>query len=150
MNSGRPYSFLAKAFTHAPPGAVRGAVGLLLARLLPDLGRVGVGVEQTLVLEHGAVVREVEAGDMLGNGAAISSSRSDSQSTSSGRVRSTLKRRPKFARACASRATGSSGASSSTPSYVTPYLAMKSLRTAQNSGAFMGHGVPWLLASYLP
>ncbi len=42
------------------------------------------------------------------------------------------------------------GAGSSTPSYVTPYFSMKAWRTAQNAGAFMGCGVPWLAASTLP
>ncbi len=42
------------------------------------------------------------------------------------------------------------GAGWSTPAYSTPWRAMNSLRTVQNSGAFMGQGEPWLLLSYLP
>ena len=54
----RPAVFLLArtALTYAPHVAERGAVGLLVAGLLPHLGRVGVGVEEPLVLEDRAVV----------------------------------------------------------------------------------------------
>ena len=71
-------------------------------------------------------------------------------STDSGWARSTPMTTSKLCRACASRSFASAGAGSSTPAYSTPWRCMNSLRTVQNSGAFMGHGVPWLLLSYLP
>ena len=62
-----PVLLLGKRVHVRAPGAVRGAVGMLFARLLPDFGRIGMSVEQALVAEDRASVAEIEAVRLLGD-----------------------------------------------------------------------------------